>query len=192
MSTNGDARDAGAAIAVEELTGLALQERGLISLLTRQVAESPRGGPRERLERHLTQSRRHARIFDAQVDALRGRRGAPELIAGVVRSGFAAAGAIGASAAQVATAPLAILRQGGRQERLLENAGIEGGILANKLVILTAVTRALESSDAREAEQAIRRVREEALATWEELLEATPSLMSALVSAKAGRRPIAA
>ncbi len=192
MSTNGDVRDRGAAIAVEELTGLALQERGLISLLMRQAAESPRGGPRERLERHLAQSRRHARIFDQQVEALRGRRGAPELIAGVVRSGFAAAGALGASAAQVATAPLAILRQGGRQERLLENAGIEGAALANKLVILTAVTRALESSDARDAEQAIRRVREEALATWNELLEATPSLMSALVSAKAARRPIAA
>ena len=42
-------RDRAARIAVEELTGLSLQERGLQTLLGRQLGEAPLGGPRERL-----------------------------------------------------------------------------------------------------------------------------------------------
>ena len=174
-----------ARIAVEELTGLAVQERGLVALLSRQASESPRGGPRERVERHLRQAREHQRIFNERAQQLSGHRGPAELTAGVVRSGLAALGTVGATVGQVATAPFALLRQGGRQERLLENAGVEGAALANKLVILTAVNRALELSGEEDARAELARVRDEALQTWDELLEETPELMGSLVGAKA-------
>ena len=184
MSTSTTEQDRAKRVAVEELTGLALQERGLAALLMRQAAEAPRGGPRERLERHLAQSRAHARVFDDRVRALRSHRGAGELVAGVLRSGFAALGSVGATAAQTVTAPLAVVRRGGGEERLLENAGVEGAALANKVVILTAVTRALELSGDETSHARIDRVRAEARATWDDLLEQTPELMTQLVRAR--------
>ncbi len=178
-------RDRAARIAVEELTGLSLQERGLQTLLGRQLGEAPLGGPRERLERHLRQSREHAQVFDEAVAALRGSQGVGELFMGLFRSGFATLGAVGATVAQLVTLPVTAVRRGGGEERLLENAGVEGAALANKLVILHAVNRALELSGDEETTAAIARVRGEALATWDELLEQTPELMSALVRARA-------
>ena len=186
MSATTTEQDRAKRVAVEELTGLALQERGLTALLTRQAAEAPRGGPRERVERHLAQSRAHARVFDDRVRALRSHRGAGELVAGVVRSGFAALGSVGATAAQAVTAPLAVVRKGGGEERLLENTGVEGAALANKLVILTAVTQALELSGDETSHARIDRVRAETQETWDQLLEQTPELMTQLVKARAG------
>ena len=92
-------------------------------------------------------------------------------------------GAIGASVAQVA--PLAVVRRGGGDERLLEDTGVEGAALANKLVILTAVTQARELSGDEESHDALKRVRDEAQATFDGLLEQTPELMSALVRVRA-------
>lgn len=178
-------RDRAARVAVEELTGLALQERGLGALLSRHAAEAPLGGPRERLERHLQQSAAHAELFDERVRALRAHRGGGELFAGVFRSGFASVGVLGAAVAQALTLPLALVRRGGGEERLLENSGVEIAALANKLVILTAVTQALQLSGDDESHAALRRTRDETRATWDELLEQTPELMSALVRARA-------
>lgn len=172
-------------VAVEELTGLALQERGLIALLTRQRSETPAGPPRERVEAHLRQSQAHAEIFDARVRALAVHRGSGELLAGYVRSGLALVASVGATVGQTATLPLARLRKGGTQERLLENAGVEGAALANKLVILTAVSQAAALSGDEPTRAALTRVRDEARDTWDALLEQTPELMAALVAARA-------
>jgi ferritin-like metal-binding protein YciE len=176
--------DRAARIAVEELTGLALQERALTQLLARQAGESPLGGPRERVEAHLRQSREHQRTFDELVDRLRGQRGAGELVWGVLRSGLAAAGGVGANVAQIAIGPLTGLRRAGGEERLLENAGVEGAALANKLVILTAVAEAASHTGDEETASTLASVRDEAQSTWDELLEATPQLMQALVAAR--------
>lgn len=177
-------RDRAARVAVEELTGLALQERGLTVLLGRHAAEAPLGGPRERLEAHLRQSREHAEAIDGRVEALRAHRGGGEVIAGVVRSGLAALGTLAASAGQVVTLPLAILRRGGGEERLLENAGVEGAALANKLVILTACRQASEESGDLETLAVVERLRDETEETWDTLLATVPELMTALVTAR--------
>ncbi len=178
-------REQATQVAVEELTGLALQERGLIALLTRQLSETPAGPARDRLDAHLRQSRQHAQAFDERVQALKTYRGAGELFAGYVRSGLAAVASVGATVGQTATLPLAKLRKGGPQERLLENAGVEGGVLANKLVILTAVSEAAALSGDRDTHVKLVRVRDEATQTWERLLQTTPKLMDDLVAARA-------
>jgi hypothetical protein len=170
-------------VAVEELSGLALQERGLTTLLARQVAETAPGPARTRLQRHLDQSRRHARAFDERVSVLRGSLGPREALAGVLRSGFAALGTVGATAAQVVTAPLGLL-PGGARERVLENAGVEGAALANKLVILSALREALAQAGEAGSYTIVDDIRTEALATWEALLEQAPETMAALVSAR--------
>ncbi len=177
-------RDRAARVAVEELTGLALQERGLAVLLARHAGEAPLGGPRERLEAHLRQSREHAQSIDERVAALQAHRGGGELVAGFLRSGLAAVGTLAASVGQVATLPLAILRRGGGEERLLENAGVEGAALANKLVILTACRQASEESGDQETLAVVERLRAETEETWDALLAAVPELMSALVTSR--------
>ena len=178
-------QDRAARIAVEEITGLALQERGLTALLARQASESPLGGPRERVERHIEQSRAHQAVFEDRIRALKAHRGTGEYVAGVFRSGLAALGTVGATVGQIATLPFAVLRRGGGEERLLENVGVEGAALANKLVILTAVSTALELSGDTASHAELSRVRDEAQATWDELLEQTSQLMEALVAARA-------
>ncbi len=103
----------------------------------------------------------------------------------MVRSALAAMGAVAGTGAQLATATLPLVPRGGGEERLLENAGVEAAALANKLVILTAVRRALALADDAGTGTAIDEVRSEAQASWDELLTQTPRLMEALVRARA-------
>jgi hypothetical protein len=176
--------DAAAGVAVEELTGLALQERALTQLLERHRDEAP-PEVRDRLERHVQQSRNHLAVFQREIARLGDHRGPAELAAGWLRSGLAALGEVGTAAAQVATAPIGLLHRGSMQEeRLLENAGVEGAALANKLVILTAVAEAARLSGRDETAAALADVRDEASATWDELREQVPELMRGLVGAR--------
>lgn len=185
MSTTTTKTSAAAGVAVEELTGLALQERALTVLLQRHRDETP-ARHRDRLARHVEQSRNHAGVFQREIDRLGDSRGPAETAAGLLRSGLAAAGELGTAVAQVATAPIGLLhRQSSQEERLLENAGVEGAALANKLVILTAVSEASKLSGHEETAEALARVRDEASAMWDELREQTPELMQDLVAARA-------
>lgn len=177
-------REQAAKVAVEELTGLAIQERALTTLLKRQAAETPDGPNRDRLGAHVEESERHAELFAEQADRLGRHRGARETGAAVVRSGLAAVGAIGATIGQLATAPLALAVSGGRAERQLENAGVEGAALANKLVILHAVAEASRLSGRSETATALAEARDEAQGTWDDLLEQTPQLMRDLVATR--------
>jgi hypothetical protein len=76
-----------------------------------------------------------------------------------------------------------------QEERLLENAGVEGAALANKLVILTAVAEAARLSGRDETAAALADVRDEASAMWDELREQVPELMRGLVGRAGPPRP---
>jgi hypothetical protein len=178
------ARREARAIAAEELTGLALQERGLTLLLGRHAKETPPGPDRDRLERHAERSREHQQTFAALVGELSDSKGPREAFSGTFRSGLAALGTAGAAVGQVVSLPMAVFFSGGKQERLLENAGVEGAAIANKLVILTACTRALTDAGDERALERLDRVRRETQEEWDALLEVTPDLMDALVRAR--------
>lgn len=175
-----------AQVAAEELTGLALQEKALTTLIERFVAEAPAGGPREQAEQRLSRSRSHQQTLDRLLDERKADRGAGELAAGVIRSGMVVAGAAAGTVAQLATAGLAALRKGGGEERVLEDLGVEVGAWANKLLILSALTQALELAEDAAGAAAVSVLREESHDTLHELLDEAPEVMTQLVTARAG------
>lgn len=176
----------GAQVAVEELTGLALQEKALTQMLERFAREAPLGGPRERAEDRLAVSRSHQQTLDRLVEERQADRGAGELAAGLLRSGMVVAGVAAATAGQVATGVFAMTRRGGGEERVLEDLGIEAAAWANKLVILTALGQALELAGDERGQTAVDELRAETQLTFDEVVGAAPDVMQGLVAARAG------
>ncbi|MEA2256851.1 MAG: hypothetical protein QOG35_2896 [Solirubrobacteraceae bacterium] len=90
-------------------------ETALVRVLQSQIAMTPRGSYRELLERHLEETRDHARRVRERLDAV-GHRGDPLSAAlGLVET-------VMGQAIAVSKAPLDLLRGSGGEEKVLKNA----------------------------------------------------------------------
>lgn len=92
-----------------------MTEHTLVRELQTQIAMTPRGSYRSRLERHLDETREHADRVSTRLDAL-GARGNPFSAATQM------AEAVLAQAAAMSRLPLVLLRGGSAEEKLLKNA----------------------------------------------------------------------
>jgi ferritin-like metal-binding protein YciE len=152
-------------------------EMGLVRVLQSQIAMAPRGSYRTALERHLRETRDHARRVDARLRQL-GHGG------NLIQAGIGAAETVIAQGLAVAKTPLDLLRGSGGEEKLLKNAKDAAATEALEIATYTAIERlARDVGDDETARLAasIRRDEERMLA---QVLEEIPKLTDAVVGSE--------
>ena len=109
-------------------------EAGLVRVLQSQIAMTPRGGYRTALERHLRETRDHARRIEARLDEL-GHGSSP------IQAGIGVAETVLAQALAIGKLPLDLLRGSGGEEKVLKNAKDAAATEALEIATYTALER---------------------------------------------------
>ena len=109
-------------------------EAGLVRVLQSQIGMAPRGSYRTALERHLGETRDHARRIEERLDAL-GHGGSR------IQAGIGAAQTVFAQALAVGKLPLDLLRGSDLEEKTLKNAKDAAATEALEIATYTAIER---------------------------------------------------
>jgi ferritin-like metal-binding protein YciE len=109
-------------------------EMGLVRVLQSQIAMTPRGSYRTALERHLRETREHARRVEARLRQL-GHGG------NLIQAGIGAAETVIAQGLAIAKTPLDLLRGSGGEEKVLKNAKDACATEALEIATYTALER---------------------------------------------------
>jgi ferritin-like metal-binding protein YciE len=109
-------------------------ERALVSVLTSQIAMTPRGSYRNALETHLRETRDHANRIGRRRKALGGGTGPLASVVGLAETVVGQALAIGKS-------PIDMLRGSGGEEKVLKNAKDACATEALEIATYTALER---------------------------------------------------
>jgi ferritin-like metal-binding protein YciE len=109
-------------------------EMGLVRVLQSQISMTPRGSYRTALERHLRETRDHARRVEARLRQL-GHGG------NLIQAGIGAAETVIAQGLAVAKTPLDLLRGSGGEEKVLKNAKDAAATEALEIATYTAIER---------------------------------------------------
>jgi ferritin-like metal-binding protein YciE len=119
---------------VQYLNEAHASEDGLVRVLQSQIAMTPRGDYRDALERHLRETREHARKLEMRIRELDGGDSAVHAVVGVAESVIAQALALG-------KAPIDLLRGSGGEEKVLKNAKDAAATEALEIATYTAIER---------------------------------------------------
>ena len=107
---------------------------GLVRVLQSQIAMTPRGSYRTALERHLRETRDHARRIETRLGEL-GRGGNP------LQAGIGVAETVIAQGLAIAKTPFDLLRGSGGEEKVLKNAKDAAATEALEIATYTAIER---------------------------------------------------
>jgi ferritin-like metal-binding protein YciE len=110
-----DQREAAEQLIVQYLTEAHATEEALVTTLRAHIAMTPAGGYRELLERHLGETRQHARSIERRLDELGESRG-------IVASGLGLAQTVIGQVLALSKSPVDMLRGKSGEEKLLKNA----------------------------------------------------------------------
>jgi ferritin-like metal-binding protein YciE len=158
---------------VQYLNEAHASEAGLVRVLQSQIAITPRGRYRSALERHLRETREHAKRLDRRLDEL-GAGGA------LVQAAIGAAETVLAQGFAIGKLPIDLLRGNGGAEKVLKNAKDAAATEALEIATYTALERlarvAGDDATARLA-ASIRADEERMLAT---ILDEIPALTEAV------------
>ena len=119
---------------VQYLNEAHASEDGLVRVLQSQIAMTPRGDYRDALERHLRETREHARKLEMRIRELDGGDSAVQAVVGVAESVIAQALALGKT-------PIDLLRGSGGEEKVLKNAKDAAATEALEIATYTAIER---------------------------------------------------
>ncbi|MEA2395147.1 MAG: hypothetical protein QOJ82_3038 [Solirubrobacteraceae bacterium] len=157
-------------------------EMALVRVLQSQIAMTPRGSYREALERHLEETRDHARRLRERLDAL-GHRGDPLSAAvGLVETVMGQAIAIG-------KAPLDLLRGSGGEEKVLKNAKDTCATEALEIATYLALEHLARSLGDDETARLAASIRSDEERMLERVLKEIPALTEAVVRADVHGEP---
>src|SRR4051794_9176610 len=109
-------------------------ETGLVRVLQSQIAMTPRGRYRSALERHLGETREHAKRIDRRLGEL-GAGGA------LVQTAIGAAETVLAQGFAIGKLPFDLLRGNGGAEKVLKNAKDAAATEALEIATYTAIER---------------------------------------------------
>ena len=119
---------------VQYLNEAHASEVGLVRVLQSQIAMTPRGDYRDALERHLRETREHARKLETRVRELDGGDSPVQAVVGVAETVIAQALALGKT-------PIDLLRGSGGEEKVLKNAKDAAATEALEIATYTAIER---------------------------------------------------
>jgi ferritin-like metal-binding protein YciE len=167
---------------VQYLNEAHASEVGLVRVLQSQIAMTPRGTYRDGLEKHLDETRDHARRVQGRLGELEQGRNPLQVVFGLAESLVSQSLAWGKT-------PLDLLRGSGGEEKVLKNAKDAASTEALEIATYTALERlATKVGDERTAKLAgsIRRDEERML---ERILREIPRLTDAVVGADVEGEP---
>jgi ferritin-like metal-binding protein YciE len=167
---------------VQYLNEAHASEVGLVRVLQSQIAMTPRGTYRDGLEKHLQETRDHARRVQGRLGELEQGRNPLQVVFGFAESLVSQSLALGKT-------PLDLLRGSGGEEKVLKNAKDAASTEALEIATYTALERlATKVGDERTAKLAgsIRRDEERML---ERILREIPRLTDAVVGADVEGEP---
>jgi ferritin-like metal-binding protein YciE len=152
-------------------------EAGLVRVLQSQIAMAPSGTYRTALERHLRETRDHARRIEIRLREL-------DHAVSPIQAGIGLAETVVAQALAIGKLPLDLLRGTGGEERVLKNAKDAAASEALEIATYTAIEQlASETGDAETARlAALIRADEERM--LERILKEIPKLTDAVIDAE--------
>jgi ferritin-like metal-binding protein YciE len=150
-------------------------EAGLVRVLQSQIAMTPRGSYRTALERHLGETRDHARRVEERLGQL--GHGGSRLQAGVgtARTVFAQALAVG-------KIPLDLLRGSGVEEKTLKNAKDAASTEALEIATYTAIEQLARDAGDEETAKLAASIRAEEQRMLDQVLAEIPKLTDAVAA----------
>jgi ferritin-like metal-binding protein YciE len=110
-----DQREAAEQLIVQYLTEAHATEEALVTTLRAHIAMTPEGGYRDLLERHLGETRQHARSIERRLDELGESRG-------IVAASLGLAQTVVGQVLALSKGPVDMLRGKSGEEKLLKNA----------------------------------------------------------------------
>lgn len=157
-------------------------EVGLVSVLQSQIAITPRGSYREGLEKHLGETREHARRIQERLGELEQGRNPVQAVVGLAET------LIGRTVALSKT-PFDLLRGSGGEEKVLKNAKDACASEALEIATYTALERlAVKVGDERTAKLAAS-IRDDEERMLERIMREIPKLTDAVIGADVEGEP---
>lgn len=157
-------------------------EQALVRVLQSQIAMTPRGEYRTGLEKHLTETRDHAKRVAERLQAL-GQGGNPlQAVVGAAET------AIGQVLALTKT-PFDLLRGSGGEEKVLKNAKDAASTEALEIATYTAIERLATAVGDRETAALAKSIRADEEKMLERILRVIPKLTDAVVAADVKGNP---
>ena len=157
-------------------------ELALVRVLQSQIAMTPRGSYRTGLEKHLGETRDHARRVERRLDAL-GRGGNPlQLVNGIAQS-------VAGQALALAKTPLDLVRGSGGEEKVLKNAKDASATEALEIATYTAIERLAIAVGDDETAQLAKSIRADEEKMLERILREIPKLTDAVARAELADDP---
>ncbi len=167
---------------VQYLNEAHASEQALVSVLTSQIAMTPRGEYRTGLEKHLGETRDHAKRVGERLEAL-GQGGNPLLaIVGAAET------AVGQLLALTKT-PFDLLRGSGGEEKVLKNAKDACATEALEIATYTAIERLATAVGDRETARLAKSIRRDEEKMLDRILRVIPKLTDAVVAADVNGDP---
>jgi ferritin-like metal-binding protein YciE len=152
-------------------------ELALVRVLQSQIVMTPRGSYRTGLEKHLGETRDHARRVERRLGEL-GEGGNPlQLFGGVAQ-------AVAGQAVALAKTPLDLLRGSGGEEKVLKNAKDASATEALEIATYTAIERLATSVGDDETAKLAKSIRADEEKMLERILREIPKLTEAVTRAE--------
>jgi ferritin-like metal-binding protein YciE len=151
-------------------------ERALVSVLTSQIAMTPRGSYRNALETHVRETRDHAERVGSRRKALGGGSGPLSSVVGFAETVVGQAFALGKT-------PIDLLRGSGGEEKVLKNAKDACATEALEIATYTALERLARVLGDTETAQLAASIRADEQKMLERITRELPKLTDAMVRA---------
>jgi len=157
-------------------------EVGLVSVLQSQIAITPRGSYREGLEKHLGETREHARRIQERLGELEQGRNPVQAVVGLAER-------LISQTLALSKTPFDLLRGSGGEEKVLKNAKDACASEALEIATYTALERlAAKIGDERTAKLA-RSIRDDEERMLERIMREIPRLTDAVIGADVDGEP---
>lgn len=151
-------------------------EVGLVRVLQSQIAMTPRGSYRTALERHLRETRDHARRIESRLSEL-GQGGNP------IQAGIGMAETVIAQGLAIAKTPIDLLRGSGGEEKVLKNAKDACGTEALEIATYTAIERLARAAGDDETAKLATSIRADEERMLQRIMRELPKLTEAVMRA---------
>ena len=168
---------------IQYLTEAQATERALVTTLAAHIAMTPPGPYRRLLERHLRETRGHAKALDERLTALQ----TPG--ANLIGATLGLAETIIGQMLTLAKGPLDLVRGQGGEEKLLKNAKDECATEALEIATYEALEALAEAIEDTETARLASRHKADEERMLHELRELIPELTRATLAARAGADP---